>query len=51
MQGVGRGQKKAVITLRFLALLTEGMVAPFMKLDEMEKDQFVGTDDDFSLMH
>lgn len=48
---MGRGQKKAVMTLRFLALLTEGMVPPFMKLDGMGKDQFVGTDDDFSLMH
>ena len=46
-----RGRKEAVMTPRFLALLTEWMVVPFMKLDNKKKDRFGGKDDTFSLRH
>lgn len=42
-RGVGlnvrRRRNEARMTPRFLALLTEGMVVPFMKLNNMGRDQ------------
>lgn len=34
-----------------LALLTEQIVVPFMKLDNMRRDKFSGKDGDYALMH